>query len=700
MRGTFIFDLVRDRPFLRHVALGLIFGVAVLGIVAIDADIRSERERAVNEWQIRLGLVAAERAASVQGWVIRQFAELSGISENTSAQLYLSVASSSEDSSDPAAQAERQYLENLLSLTAERGEFLPQGPRSAIPANVSRPGVAGLAILDRAGRPVASTSEMPPLEGELATFLSAAGQAGTRTIWPMRLGPTGTAIMGFYQPMYSALGTTEGSDRIGAVFGVKEVGPSLFDLLHDPVPLIATGQAQLLRPEGAGSARVLSPSEDAFGPLDLVLSGDSDSLAAVRALARPGTFGEARDIRGEGVLYTSHLIDATGWVLLYTVDRDEALGPIEAAHLRRIVLLAAALAGICLLLIAAWFAGSSRRTGELAERLRDSGKSLALQRDLLETLANTQRSAIALIGADDRVAFANAAALGVETADQANVRGKSAENLFGHARARAMLRGAAEARHTKTAITRTTETAGRTGEPDHTFRTDFLPIPGIDGTESVLVVESDITEITAEATRREAQQRELVRFLIGLLDERDPHASRQSENATRVALAIADDMNLALPDRSAIDLAGRLINLGKFFVPAELLRSESRFDEDARARIRAGHFEAAELLALVAVDPKVVEAFRDLNERWDGSGWPQGKRGEDISLAARVLAVANGAVAMASPRSYRSAMSADAVVGELWENAGKAFDRGVVAALVSLMESHGLDLIQGRDEAE
>lgn len=210
----------------------------------------------------------------------------------------------------------------------------------------------------------------------------------------------------------------------------------------------------------------------------------------------------------------------------------------------------------------------------------------------------------------------------------------------------------------------------------------------------MLVVESDVTEVTAEAVRREAQQRELVRFLVGLLDERDPYAARQSENATRVAVAIAADMNLATPDRNAIDLAGRLINLGKFFVPADLLRSKARFDEGARAQVRAGHLRAADLLAFVTVNPLVVDAFRDVNERWDGSGWPNGKRDEGISLAARILTGRRQRGRRhASARSYRAALPAEAVVNELWESAGRDFDRAVVASLVSLAETHGLELI-------
>jgi HD-GYP domain-containing protein (c-di-GMP phosphodiesterase class II) len=563
---------------------------------------------------------------------------------------------------------------------------------AGVPANVSRPGVAGLALLNNDVEPIAATAGLPPLDGALADFLRSAMAEGRRAIWPMHAGPTGQPVMGFLQPMLSGIGVSEGSERIGAMFGAKEVGDELFPLLRDRLTVVRTGRALLLRPEANGTVRVLSPVGDAFAPLEVTLSVELSDMAAIRAVLQPGGFGEGRGIGGEPVLYVSRPVEPAGWILLYTVSRDEALGSVAAAGTRRTVWLAAILGGLGLLLAAAWYLGASRRSVELAERLRESAHLIGRQRDLLESLANTQRSAISVIAADDSVAFANAASLGVGSLDQGEVRGKTARSLFGHARARALLRGVAEARAAGAPVMRLeTMDAGET--EIHATRVDFLPIDGEPGDSSVLVIESDVTDVAAEAARREGQQRELLRFLVGLLDERDPHAARQSENATRVALAIAADMDLAPADKSAIDLAGRLINLGKFFVPADLLRSESRFGDDDRARLRAGHVEAANMLAFVAVDTLVAQAFRDIHERWDGSGWPDGKRGDDISLAARVLAVANAAVAMASPRSYRAAMPRDAIVDELWTSAGKTFDRTVVASLVGLLERDGLALV-------
>jgi hypothetical protein len=71
---TFVYDLVRDRPLLRPLALLVAIGLGVVGVVAIRADVRADRERALNEWQIRLGLLADERAGAVRGWLEGQFA--------------------------------------------------------------------------------------------------------------------------------------------------------------------------------------------------------------------------------------------------------------------------------------------------------------------------------------------------------------------------------------------------------------------------------------------------------------------------------------------------------------------------------------------------------------------------------------------------------------------------------------------------
>ena len=82
-----------------------------------------------------------------------------------------------------------------------------------------------------------------------------------------------------------------------------------------------------------------------------------------------------------------------------------------------------------------------------------------------------------------------------------------------------------------------------------------------------------------------------------------------------------------------------------------------------------------------------METLRQLQERWDGAGEPNGLSGDRILLPARVVAVANAFVAMVSPRAWRAGSSVDEAVTQLMAAVGKAFDRRVVAALVNYLDN-------------
>jgi HD-GYP domain-containing protein (c-di-GMP phosphodiesterase class II) len=81
--------------------------------------------------------------------------------------------------------------------------------------------------------------------------------------------------------------------------------------------------------------------------------------------------------------------------------------------------------------------------------------------------------------------------------------------------------------------------------------------------------------------------------------------------------------------------------------------------------------------------------LRQINEHWDGTGTPLGLKGEAILLPARVVAVANAFVAMSSARAWRPGIGPDAALARLLPEAGKTYDRAVVAALVSRYDTRG-----------
>ena len=91
----------------------------------------------------------------------------------------------------------------------------------------------------------------------------------------------------------------------------------------------------------------------------------------------------------------------------------------------------------------------------------------------------------------------------------------------------------------------------------------------------------------------------------------------------------------------------------------------------------------------IEFDGPVTDTLRQVFERFDGAGKPDGRAGADILVEARILAVCNAFVAMASPRAHRQRFSVDAALDALHGDVGKAFDRGVVAALINYLDNKG-----------
>ena len=127
---------------------------AVLGMFAVHSFVAAEGERDLQQWQVRLGIVAASRAQAVRQWRDQQFNTLSGLADNLSLQLYLTELSLSGGQSgvvtDQSAQAE--YLANLLVVTADQSGFSEPIQGADVQANVKRVGIAGLALLDQKGQ--------------------------------------------------------------------------------------------------------------------------------------------------------------------------------------------------------------------------------------------------------------------------------------------------------------------------------------------------------------------------------------------------------------------------------------------------------------------------------------------------------------------------------------------------------------------
>ncbi len=171
------------------------------------------------------------------------------------------------------------------------------------------------------------------------------------------------------------------------------------------------------------------------------------------------------------------------------------------------------------------------------------------------------------------------------------------------------------------------------------IKSEHIPLRGDrDYPPAVLMVLDDITELASERRKSETMLNKLIDTLVSVVDRRDPYAAHHSIRVAEVSRSVAADMGASEADVSTVDIAGRLMNLGKVYIPADVLTRNADLTDAERALIAGIHGVSADLLRDVPFDLPVVETIRHLPEWWDGSG-PLGLRGERIMRTARVLAV-------------------------------------------------------------
>jgi putative nucleotidyltransferase with HDIG domain len=174
------------------------------------------------------------------------------------------------------------------------------------------------------------------------------------------------------------------------------------------------------------------------------------------------------------------------------------------------------------------------------------------------------------------------------------------------------------------------------------------------------------------------------RALLEQLRRHHAPTALRSVRVARVLTAMAEPAPELLGDAETVLLAGALHDIGKLFVPAELLGSARGLSVEDWAAVRCHPEAGARLLTSLGFPPLVICAARDHHERWDGGGYPSGKPSSGMHPLARAVAVADAFVAMVEPqRTYRPPMTREAALAEIARCRGTQFEPAAADLLLA-----------------
>jgi HD-GYP domain-containing protein (c-di-GMP phosphodiesterase class II) len=184
--------------------------------------------------------------------------------------------------------------------------------------------------------------------------------------------------------------------------------------------------------------------------------------------------------------------------------------------------------------------------------------------------------------------------------------------------------------------------------------------------------------------------------LVSALEARDPYTEAHAGRITELAMALSVAMQLSGEHRRAVKLGSILHDVGKIGIPDAILRKPGELTDEEWQVMRTHAIVGEKMLRGVDFLGPALPVIRHHHERWDGTGYPDGIRGGDIPIGARIVAVCDSFDAMTSDRPYRRAMPIQDAFGELLSCAGTQFDPKCAALLVDVVSHMGEQHLEER----
>ncbi|HYO98944.1 MAG TPA: HD domain-containing phosphohydrolase [Pyrinomonadaceae bacterium] len=188
------------------------------------------------------------------------------------------------------------------------------------------------------------------------------------------------------------------------------------------------------------------------------------------------------------------------------------------------------------------------------------------------------------------------------------------------------------------------------------------------------------TELNRTLESLEDSYRMTLKALAAALETRDRETHGHSERVVSFSLRLGRELNLRGEELRSLEFGALLHDIGKIGVPDAILHKPAQLCEEEWVNMRRHPLHGQQILQGINFLEGAARVVGQHHEKWDGTGYPQGLRGKEIDLNARIFAVADAFDAITSDRVYRAGRSYEVAVGELEEFAGRQFDPEVVAA--------------------
>lgn len=525
-------------------------------------------------------------------------------------------------------------------------------------------------IVSPKGSPFVVNMGEAPLGDAQIALAARAVELKTVVFGPVRaLG--GNMVMDLADPMYEVLG--RGENAPVAVFFAT-------------VPMDRVLTAFLaLRQEQYGGFLPRILQSGANGTEAVLLRDGKVALAPVQALPLEDGLGFKRRqalVGGEEAYSLGSYMKSLGWLVSLEAPAAMVDAVVEGQARQIYGLGILGSLGTALLLAFIWASLVSRSHRATARHFQHLYTVIRQQKIMLDSVNASLQAGLMLMDKNGRLQMCNPAFGQIAGKDENDLKDTPVGDVLPQEAATRLMEGMAQV--TGSGKEGSIEISIPQPGDVRLYRVTLFPFedadtPSAEGKGGCVGIFQDITEFRRRAEAARERQANSIAALVRAIESVDVNLIGHSMKMEHVADLLSGTMSLPDKDRETLRLAARLSQVGKIFVPRELLTKKGKLTPEEQAEVMRAPEYAYRILRDMQFNLPVPDAVFQMGERMDGSGLPQHLAGEAINHNARILAVVNAFCAMVSPRSYRAGMQPEEAVGLLMKDQG--FDNEIVFAL-------------------
>ncbi|WP_320175363.1 HD domain-containing phosphohydrolase [Maridesulfovibrio sp.] len=430
-------------------------------------------------------------------------------------------------------------------------------------------------------------------------------------------------------------------------------------------------------------------------PNNLKLQSTKFSLDGISEIL----FGERTDLSMEKKVYsTARFLPVVNWWVMIETDTAVPSRIISIYKQESIIFASLLLAAMIFFVFTVRFIASTRKYHRRSSRLEEKNTSLIRELSLLRIINNALPEPVTLKKSEDGAFIhVNKSFTDFTGLKQTEALHLTDNQIFDHNEAETLSHGDQMVSMSNSSYSE--ELIMTRGSSKSTIQVTFVPCTVDEENDAILTVYRDITSERNASERGIEVRQQVINALIRAV-ESVPFLDGHTSLMRKLALEIAETLLLSDADCATVEAAAILSQVGKTFVPREIMEKEGKLTPEEIKETQRYIEHTCKILEGVEFDLPITQTIWQMQETLDGSGYPNKLEGRNISTLARILGVTNTFSALVQKRSYRKAKTARQAVDILQGMADVKYDSTVIEALGAVIETQSGKAILKESQVE